>query len=74
MKEITRFGEKGCLSLPGLGRKCFNSLRIEQDEPIYLYNDKYKRSFVRQSTQGGRVCAFIQYYKSKFCDDFLKCI
>ena len=32
------------------------------------------RRFVGQSTFGGRVCAFNQYYKSKICDDILKII
>ena len=74
MEEITGFSMKDCLSLPGLGRKYFNSLRTEEDEPIYIYNDKYMRWFVRQPIKGGRVCAFIQYYKSKHCDDILKII
>ena len=33
--EITGFSMKDCLGLPGLGFKYFNSLRTEQDEPIY---------------------------------------
>ena len=74
MEEITGFSMKDCLSLPGLGWKYFNSLRIEEDEPIYTYKDKYMRWFVRQSIKGGRVCAFNQYYKSKHCDDILKTI
>ena len=74
MGEITGFSMKDCLSLPGLGWKYFNSLRTEEDEPIYTYNDKYMRWFVRQSIKGGRVCAFNQYYKSKHCDDILKII
>ena len=74
MEEITKFSMKDCLSLPGLGWKYFNSLRTEEDEPIYTYNDKYMRWFVRQSIKGGRVCAFNQYYKSKHCDDILKII
>ena len=74
MKEITGFSMKDCLSLPGLGWKYFNSLRTEVDEPIYTYNDKYMRWFVRQSIKGGRVCAFNQYYKSKHCDDILEII
>ena len=41
MAELTRFSMKDSLSLPGLGLKYFNSLRSEQDEPIYTYNDKY---------------------------------
>ena len=74
MEEITGFSMKDCLSLPGLGWKYFNSLRTEEDERIYTYNDKYMRWFVRQSIKGGRVCAFNQYYKSKHCDDILKII
>ena len=71
MEEITKFSMKDFLSLPGLGWKYFNSLRTEEDEPIYTYNDKYMRWFVRQSIKGGRVCSFNQYYKSKHCDDIL---
>ena len=62
MQEITGFSKKDCLSGPGSGWKCFNSMRDEKDEPIYTYKDKYVRLFVRQSIKGGRVCAFIQYY------------
>ena len=65
---------KDCLSLPGLGLKYFNNLRTEEDEPIYTYNDKYMRWFVRQAAYGGRVCAFNQYYKSKHCANILKII
>ena len=61
-----------CLSLPGLGWKYFSSLRTEEDEPIYTYNAKYMRWFIRQSIKGGRVCAFNQYFKSKHCNDILK--
>ena len=64
MKEITGFSMEDWLSLPGLSWKYFISLRTEEDEPIYTYNDKYMRWFVRQSIKGGRVCAFNQYYKS----------
>ena len=60
MEEITEIGMKDCSSLPGLGWKHSNSLRDEEDEPIYTYNDKYMRWFVRQSIKGGRVCAFNQ--------------
>ena len=62
LKEITGFSMKECLSLPGLGWKYFNSWRTEEDEPIYTYNDKYMRWFVRQSIKGRRVLAFNQYY------------
>ena len=66
-----RFSMKDCLSLPGLEWKYCNSLRTEQDEPIYTYADKYMRWFVRQNIKGGRVCAFNQCYESKICDDIL---
>ena len=34
MVEITGFWMKDCLSSPGLGWKCFNSLRDEEDEHL----------------------------------------
>ena len=74
MQEITGFSMKDCLSLPGLGLKYFLSLRTDQGEPIYTYNDKYMRWFVRQAAYGGRVCCFNHYYKSKICDDILNII
>ena len=73
MQGITGLSMKDCLSLPGLGWKYFNSLRTE-DEPIYTYNDKYMRWFVRQSIKRGRICTFNQRYKPKHCDDILKII
>ena len=72
MEEITGFSMKECLSLPGLEWKYFNSLRTEEDEPIYTYNDKYMRWFIRQSIRGGRVCSFNQYYKSDHYNDIVK--
>ena len=51
MEEMTGFGMKDCLSLPGLGWKYFNSLKTEDDESIYTYIDKYMRWFVRQSVK-----------------------
>ena len=74
MEDITGFSMKDCLSLPGGGLKYFNSLRTEEDEPIYTYNDKNMRWFVRQAVYGGRVCAFKQYYKSKLVTIFENCI
>ena len=72
MEENTGFSMKYSLLAPGLGCKYSNSLRTEEDEPIYTYNDKYVRWFARQSIKGGRVCAFNQYDKSKICRDVLK--
>ena len=61
MEDITGFSMKDSLSAPGLGWRYFNSTRDDGDEPIYTYDDKHMRYFVRQSIKGGRVCAFIQY-------------
>ena len=72
MEEITEFGMLGCLSLSGLGWKNFSSLRTEEDEPLYTYNDKCMRWFIRQNIRGRRVCAFNQYCKLKKCDAVLK--
>ena len=72
MEEITGYSFKHSLSATGLGWKFLNSFCTEEDEPVYTYNDKYMRWFIRQSIKGGRFCAFIQYYKSKVCDDVLK--
>ena len=63
---------KDCPSAPGLGWKYFNSMRDENNETIYSYNDKHMRWFARQSIKGGRVCAFNHYYRSKICHDVLK--
>ena len=52
MEEMTVFSVKDCLVLPGLGCKYFNSSRIEEDEPIYNYDDNYMRGFVRQPIKG----------------------
>ena len=72
MEEITGFSVKDCLSLPDLGLKYFSSLRTEEGESIFAYNEKYMRQIVRQAAYGGRVCAFNQNYKSQSCDDILK--
>ena len=74
MEDFTGFSMKDCLSLRGLRWKYYNSLGSEEDEPIYTYNDRYMRWFVRQSNKKGRVCAFNHYYDSKNCDDILNII
>ena len=43
MEEITGFSMKDCLSAPSLGWKYSISMRDENDEPVYTYNDKYMR-------------------------------
>ena len=63
MQEITGFSKRDCLSAPGLVWKYFYSLKTEEYEPIYTYNDKYIRYFVRQSIFGRGVCSFNQYYR-----------
>ena len=65
---------KDCLSLPGLGCNYLKSLRAEEDEPIYTYNDKYMRWFLRRSIKRRRVFALNQNYNTKICVDILKII
>ena len=72
MDEITGFSKEDSLSAPGLGWKFFNSLRTEEDEHKYTYNDKSVRHFVRQSIKSGRVCSFNEYYQLKTSDDVIK--
>ena len=45
MEEITGFGMKNSLTLPSLANKYLNSLRDENDEPIYTYTDPFLRNF-----------------------------
>ena len=47
-------------------------MRDENDEPIYTFNDKYLRHFVRQSIKGGCVRALNENFKSKLCCDIFK--
>ena len=72
MEELTGFGMKN--SLPSLANKYFNSLRDENDEPIYTYNDEFMRHFVRQSIKGGRRSALNQYYKSNISQEVFNII
>ena len=60
--------------MPSFANKHFNSLRDESDEPIYTYNDEFKRHFVRQSIKGGRCLALNQYYKSNNSDEVFNSI
>ena len=74
MEELTGFGMKNSLTLPSLANKYFNSLRDENDEPIYTYNDEFMRNFLRQSIKGGRCGSFNQYYKSTISDEVFNII
>ena len=48
-EEITDFGMKNNLTLPSLANKFVNSLRDENDDPLYTFNDEYVRNFVRKT-------------------------
>ena len=65
------FGKKECLSSPGLGWKFFNTIIVEDDEPIYIIFDNYMRWFVQQAVNGGRVNALNQCSYSKLCNNKL---
>ena len=73
-EELTEFGMKNSLTLPSLANKYFNSLRDENDEPIYTYTDPFMRNFVRKAIKGGRCNAFNQYYKSEISDEVFNII
>ena len=74
MGELTEFGMKNSLTLPSLANICFNSLRDENDEPIYTYTDPFMRNVVRKAIKGGRCNAFNQYYKSEILDEVFNII
>ena len=69
MEELTEFGMKNSLTLPSLANNYFDSLRDENDEPIYTYTDPFMRNFVRKAIKGGRCNAFNQHYKSEITDE-----
>ena len=74
MEELTEFGMKNSLTLPSLANKYFNSLRDENDEPIYTYTDPFMRNYVRKAIKGGRCNAFNQHYKSEISDEVFNII
>ena len=74
MEKLTGFGMKNSLTLPSLADKYFNSLRDENDEPIYSYNEEYMRHFIGQSIRGGRCSALNQYYKSAISQEVFNII
>ena len=74
MEELTGFGMKNSLTLPSLANKYFNSLREENDDPIYTYTDPFMRNFVRKAIKGGRCNAFNQHYKSEISDEVFNII
>ena len=57
MEEITGFGMENKLTLPSLANKYFKSLRDDNDETIYTYNDELMRYFVGQPIKAGRCSA-----------------
>ena len=69
MEELTRFGMKNSLTLPSLAKRYFDTLRDENDEPIYTYIDPFKRNFVREAIKGDRCNVFNQHYKSEISDE-----
>ena len=74
VEELTNFGMKNSSTLPSLANKFFNSLRDENDEPIYTYTDPFMRNFVRKAIKGGRCNSFYQRYKSEISDEVFKFI
>ena len=60
MEEKTVFGTKNSITLPSLAKKFFSSLRDENDEPIYTYNEETMRYFVGQSAKN-TLCTFTPF-------------
>ena len=74
MEGLTGFGMKNSFTLPSLANKYFISLRDENNEAIYTYNDEYMRHFVRQSIKGGRCSSINRYFKSTISDEVFNII
>ena len=74
MEEVTTFGMKNSLTLPSLANKYFNSLRDENDEPIYTYTDPFIRNSVRKAIKGSRCNALNQPYISEISDEVFNII
>ena len=55
MEELTGFGMKNSLTLPSLANKYFNSLKDENDEPVYAYTNPFMRNFLRKANKGGKI-------------------
>ena len=72
MQKMSGFGIKDCLTEASLGWKCFGT--YNKDREFYTFNDKYIRDFIRKSIKGGRVGAFVRYFESKQCEQFLNTI
>ena len=69
MEELTVFDMKNSLTSPSLADNYFNSLKDENDEPIYIHNGEFMRYFVRKSKKGGRCSALNQYHESSISDE-----
>ena len=69
VEDLTGFGKKNSTTLPSLANKYFNSLREENDEPIYTYTGPFKRPFARQSIKGRRCTALSQWCNTNFLDE-----
>ena len=72
MEELPGCGLNNSLTLPSLANNYFKSLKEENDEPIYTYNDEFMRYFVRQKTKSSRCGALNQHYKSSISDEVFK--
>ena len=69
VEELNNFSMKNAVILRSMSNRYFNTLRDENDEPIYTYTDPFMRNFVRQSIKRGRCAAFNQHYKFEIRDE-----
>ena len=72
MQKMSGFGIKDCLTEASLGWKCFG--KYNKNKEFYTFNDKYVRSFIRNSIKGGRCGAFNRYFESNQFDGIMSTI
>ena len=73
-EELAELGMKICLTLPSLANIFLNSLRDENVEHSYIYNDEFMRYFVQKSIKLGRCSGLNQYNKCNFSDEVFNII
>ena len=72
MQKMSGFGIKDCLTEASLRWKCFG--KYNKFKEFYTFNDKYVRSFIRNSLKGGKCGAFNKYFESNQFDEIMSTI
>ena len=69
MEEMKAFGTKNSSTLASLANKKLSFSTDQNNEPIYIYNDEYRRSFVPKIVKVSRCVVLNQYHQSYFSDE-----